>query len=173
MTSRIITYFSTGLVLLFIHSNVHFHVILLNMKHYIFSVVNILIYLTYLSLLFISHHFLFVTYLHLFLRSLVSLHLPEDVTQFSKNASWFPCRRSFSEKCSSSGLLCNHFSCFQWQFFSFWLLLFEWKESQFQIQPQTGYVDFIWFYWLDIWVMMEFSQSYRLMRLAVSPILII
>lgn len=54
VTSRILTYFSTGLVLLFIHSNVHVHVILLNMKHYIYSAVNILIYLTYLSLLFIS-----------------------------------------------------------------------------------------------------------------------
>lgn len=106
--------FSIGLVLLFIHSNVDFHVILLNMKRYIFSAVNILIYLTYLSLLFISHRFLFVTYLHLFLRSLVSSHLSEDVTRFSKNASWFSCRRPFSEKCSSSGLLlCNHFLCFQ------------------------------------------------------------
>lgn len=54
VTFRILTYFSTGLVLLFIHSNVHVHVILLNMKHYICSAVNILIYLTYLSLLFIS-----------------------------------------------------------------------------------------------------------------------
>lgn len=124
--------------------------------------------------LFISHRFLFVTYLHLFLRSLVFLHLSEDVTQFSKNAFWFPCRRSFSEKSSSSGLLpCNHFSCFQWQFFSFWLLLFEWKESRFQIQPQTSCVGFIWFYGLDIWVMMEFSQSYSLMRLDVCPVLII
>lgn len=95
MTSRILTYFSTGLVLLFIHSSVHFHVILLNMKHYIFNVVNILIYLTYLSLLFISPRFLFVTYLHLFLGSLVSLHLSEDATQFSKMLPGFPARGHF------------------------------------------------------------------------------
>lgn len=55
VTSRILPYFSTGLVLLFIHSNVHVHVILLNMKCFICSVVNILICLTYLSLLFLTY----------------------------------------------------------------------------------------------------------------------
>lgn len=118
--SRVLTYFSIGLVLLFTHSNVYFHAIVFNMKQYIFGVVNILIYASYLSLLFTSLMSLYpillslCDYLPLFPGSHVFLHLSKGITEFPKNVFWFPCRRPFSEECSSSGfLLCNGFSCFQ------------------------------------------------------------
>lgn len=115
VSSRILTYFSIGLVLLFTHSNVYFHAIAFNTKQYIFGVVNILIYASYLSLLFTSLMSLYpillslCDYLPLFPGSHVFLHLSEDITEFPKNVFWFPCRRPFS----SGLLLCNGFSCFQ------------------------------------------------------------
>lgn len=171
MISRILAYFSTWQVLLFSHSNVYVHAIWFNIQNCIFGIVNTFFYFTHLPWLFISlwslHPSLpsFCDYLYLILRSLVILLLSEEVTEFPKNVFWFPCWKSFSEECSSSGLLpCNCFS-FLITVFPDYSFLNEKKKGQFQIHSHAGCVDFTWFYWLDTWVMMEFSQIYRLITL--------
>lgn len=134
MIFRTFIYFSKGLVMLFTHSNIfscciswYDTIVLVFLIFFIISPISPCC--SSHSVVFSSHPFLW-DYVHLFPRSHVFLYLSEDIIQFSKNVCWLPCRRSFSEECFSSGLLCNCFSCFQWQFFFFWLLIFEWKGKK-------------------------------------------
>lgn len=122
----------------------YLHAILFGMKIIIALVMLIFLIISPISHCLSSHSVVFAShpllcdYARLFPRSHVSLHLSEDITQASKNVCWFLCRRSFSEECSLSRLLCNCFSCFQWQFFFFWLLIFEWKNQKWVSDSPTG-----------------------------------
>lgn len=111
-------------------------------------------------------------YLHLFLRS----HMPSCIFQrllhrFRKVLSGSPAGGHFQRRALRRVFFCIivfHISCDSFSFAddSF---LNDKRKSQFQIHPRTWCVDCICFYWLDIWIMMESSQTCELMRPGCLP----
>lgn len=111
-------------------------------------------------------------YLHLFLRS----HMPSCIFQrllhrFRKVLSGSPAGGHFQRRALHRVFFCIivfHISCDSFSFAddSF---LNDKRKSQFQIHPRTWCVDCICSYWLDIWIMMESSQTCELMRPGCLP----